>query len=362
MRKEARTRFPVARIWWPLLFITLLTMTFVATRPLSATGERGYPGLMVPVRAGALACAPVQPIRLRATRVNDQVVLSWPNYPENWYVRIYHGTTPYFPLNDTTWVDTVTGPQNTWTDGSAVLTNGDDYYAVKAQGCGGDTYVSNAVGIMSFRPPLQGTPFGTVHQGEATYYWEANGTGNCMFPATDDVMIAALSHVDYGDAAGYCGATARVRGPYGEIQVRIVDMCPDAECYAGHLDLHPDAFAQIAPMDLGRVDITWQLVSPPIDGNIVYHFKTNSNPYWAAVQVRNHRNPLARFDVLQGGRWVSLPRQSYNYFLAAGGMGPGPYTFRVTDIFGNHIVTRSVPLSDGGNWPGGDQFPMVGEG
>jgi expansin (peptidoglycan-binding protein) len=172
-------------------------------------------------------------------------------------------------------------------------------------------------------------------------------------------MVAALADADYGPDARHCGAFARVQGPYGNIQVRIVDRCPDAGCGPGHLDLHPEAFKKIAPIEYGRVDITWELVSPPIAGDIVYHFKDGSNPWWVAVQVRNHRNPLASFEVWHDGAWLALPRQQWNYFLAASGLGGGPFTFRVADVFGNEIVTAGVPLLDNQTYPGSAQFPAL---
>ena len=46
--------------------------------------------------------------------------------------------------------------------------------------------------------------------------------------------------------------------------VRIVDLCP--ECDASHLDLSREAFARIADLPQGRVDITWRVASPTCPG------------------------------------------------------------------------------------------------
>lgn len=344
-----------------LTLVALLALIVLAAPSVAAASTNG--NQPSPAQTDSpLECAPARPIEVTASRAGDNLVLSWPSYPENWYYEIHQGTTPYFTPNQSTLRDTVHAPNNTWTSTSALLTNGDDYFLVKAQGCAGDKVTSNRVASFAFPPELEGITFGDTISGEATYYWEANGGGNCMFPPTpDDVMVAAVADYNYGPDARLCGAYARVQGPYGEIQVRIVDRCPDAGCYPGHLDLHPEAFEQIAPMEYGRVNITWQLVSPPVEGDIEYHFKDGSSRYWSAIQVRNHRNPLARFEVLQNGSWTTLPRQEWNYFLAASGLGSGPYTFRVTDVFGNQIVTRDVPLLNNATYPGGDQFPPAPE-
>ena len=100
----------------------------------------------------------------------------------------------------------------------------------------------------------QPAPANPVHTGIATYY-NANGDGACMFgPSPGDLMVSAMNSPEYGNAAA-CGAYVHVIGPKGQVTVRIVDLCP--ECNAGHLDLSREAFARIADLPQGRVDITW---------------------------------------------------------------------------------------------------------
>jgi expansin (peptidoglycan-binding protein) len=195
-----------------------------------------------------------------------------------------------------------------------------------------------------------------IHQGIATYY-NATGAGACSFdPSPADLMVAAMNAEEYNNSA-VCGAYVHVSGPKGAITVRIVDLCP--ECLAGHLDLSREAFAQIADLPLGRVPISWQVVSPALVGPIAYHFKDGSNQWWTAVQIRNHRNPIARLEYLTGGgQWVSVPRTSYNYFVQTNpGMGPGPYTFRVTDSYGNSLIDGNIPHVENGTVSGASQFP-----
>jgi expansin len=194
-----------------------------------------------------------------------------------------------------------------------------------------------------------------IHHGIATYY-DATGAGACSFdPSPNDLMVAAMNAVEYNNAA-VCGAYVRVIGPQGEVTVRIVDLCPG--CQAGHLDLSREAFDQIADLPQGVVSINWQVVSPALSGPIAYHFKDGSNQWWTAVQIRNHRNPIATFEYLTtGGQWVSVPRTSYNYFVETSGMGPGPYSFRVTDSYGNVLTDSGIPHVENGTLNGASQFP-----
>lgn len=203
--------------------------------------------------------------------------------------------------------------------------------------------------------PCQGAP---SRSGEATYYDFADGSGNCGFPATpDDLRVGAMNHVDYAGSA-VCGSCVRIDGPDGSVDVRIVDQCP--ECPAGDIDLSPEAFALIAPLEAGRVPISWQTIECPVTGPVVYHFKDGSNPYWTAVQIRNHRHAIARFEVQQEGAWVDVPRLDYNYFVRDSGMGEGPLSLRITDVLGNVLEDAGIPLLDDADAAGAGQFPACG--
>ena len=202
--------------------------------------------------------------------------------------------------------------------------------------------------------PLGDVLFGPVHSGEGTYYWEADGTGNCLFDETDNLMIAAMNQYDYG-TADLCGAYIQATGPKGSVIVRIVDQC--ANCDDEQVDFSPEAFAVIADIPQGRVPITWQLISPEITTPIEYYFDPGGHQWWTAVQVRNIRNPVTKFEYWDGASWVNVERVEWNMFIEANGMGPGPYTFRVTDYFGNTLVDSNIPLTIGGTVAGSSQFP-----
>lgn len=210
-------------------------------------------------------------------------------------------------------------------------------------------------GSVVFLPLIATNKVNPLHQGIATYY-DADGSGACMFDKSpNDLMVAAMNAVEYNHAA-YCGAFVQVNGAKGTIIVRIVDLCP--ECLAGHLDLSREAFALIDDLPLGRVPITWRVVSPIVTGPIAYHFKDGSNQWWTAVQIRNHRNPITKLEYWTNNQWVAVPRTDYNYFVQTNpGMGPGPYTFRVTDMYDNILTDSDIPLIVDGTVNGTGQFP-----
>ncbi|MCB0185180.1 MAG: Expansin-YoaJ, partial [Caldilineaceae bacterium] len=91
---------------------------------------------------------------------------------------------------------------------------------------------------------------------------------------------------------------------------------------------------------------------------IAYHFKDGSNQWWTAVQIRNHRNPIAKVEYFDGSQWVNVARTEYNYFVQTNpGMGPGPYQFRVTDHYGNVLVDQDITHVENGTVQGRAQFP-----
>jgi expansin (peptidoglycan-binding protein) len=195
--------------------------------------------------------------------------------------------------------------------------------------------------------------FGPTYTGYGTYYG-ATGAGNCMYDAGGDLMVAAMNQLDYENSQA-CGDFISITGPKGTVTVKIVDRCP--ECKAGDVDLSRQAFAKIAAVSAGKVKISWRLLSPSLATPVAYRYKEGSSRYWCAIQVRNHRNPIRSLWVDIGGAWRKLPRQDYNYFVSADGVGCGG-TIRIADIYGNVLTDKNIKLSVGTVQPGTRQFGM----
>jgi expansin (peptidoglycan-binding protein) len=202
-------------------------------------------------------------------------------------------------------------------------------------------------------PAAPAVPLGQPQMGEGTYY-DADGSGNCMFDKSPgDLDVAAMNAPQYAGGA-VCGECAQVTGPKGMVTVRIVDQCPG--CKQGDLDLSPQAFDKIGEHSAGRIPITWSVIPCAVSGNLSYRYKEGSSQFWTAIQVRNHRLPVAKLELFKDGAWVAIPREPYNYFIAAGGAGPGPVRVRVTASDGQMVEDMLAPVSDGGVVPGTAQF------
>ncbi|MFD7902527.1 expansin EXLX1 family cellulose-binding protein [Kitasatospora sp. NPDC059722] len=184
---------------------------------------------------------------------------------------------------------------------------------------------------------------GASYQGVATSYDAADGNGACSFGPSGDLMIAAMNHTDY-ETSGACGAYVLVRAANGtSITVRIVNDCP-LPCAPGQLDLSHEAFAKLADLSVGRLPITWTLLSPgAAPATMSIRYKTGSSQWWCGIQVIGHRNPVAALEVRTGGGWRQLSRTDYNYFLSPDGSGCGG-PLRITDIYGEQLTVDGIAV------------------
>ena len=198
--------------------------------------------------------------------------------------------------------------------------------------------------------------FAAVKQGKATYYdYSGADAVACGFDITSDTDVTALPDPDYAESAS-CGVCVDVTGPKGKVTVRVVDRCPD--CEAGHIDLSAQAFAKIADPSLGRVSITYRAVACNVTGPMSYRVKEGSSEYWTAIQIRNHRLPIAKLEYMKDGAFTAMTRESYNYFVDQSGVGkqPSGIALRITAVDGQ-VVTDTIPGPEAGQvFAGAAQF------
>ena len=203
-------------------------------------------------------------------------------------------------------------------------------------------------------------PKGTVHSGEATFYG-GGYTGGCAMLdpiSKDDYWITAMNLPDWNNAE-LAGAYLEVTGELGSIHVLVTDLLPEGK--KGDLDLYTDAFPLIAPAEKGRVPVTWKILplDSAEDAPVSYKYKVGSSEFWCAVQVRNHRYPIEKLEYLNAdGEFVELPRRNFNYFEAQSGLGKGPFTFRITDIYGQTVIDEDIPFTPDEMQQGHVQLPL----
>ncbi len=228
---------------------------------------------------------------------------------------------------------------------------------------GGASGGTGGGGAGSGDAPGAAFPLSVTYHGDGTFYdYSASAVqfpataGACSYGAVDDRMIAAMNQADYAGSAA-CGAQLVVTGPNGPVTVRVVDVCP--ECAPGDVDLSAEAFARIArPID-GRVAVSWRAEPASVSGPVSYRYKEGSSRWWTAIQVRNHRQPVARLEIRPAGAsgWIAVERMAYNYFVHPQAVPDAPLEVRITASDGS-TLQDTLPVPQGGLVVSGrGQFP-----
>ncbi len=156
---------------------------------------------------------------------------------------------------------------------------------------------------------------------------------------TGKFSYASINEKDYNNGL-MAGAYLKVTGPKGTIGVVVTNTTSGEE---GCLGLSKEDLNRIYDATEGG-KVTWKVAALPTEEPLQFKFKQGSSEYWCDIQVRNHRYPVAKLEVKQNGKYVELPKQKNNYFRASEpGLGAGPYTIRLTDVFG-HVIEETIPL------------------
>jgi hypothetical protein len=204
--------------------------------------------------------------------------------------------------------------------------------------------IGQAAGNRACASVMSGAAAGDAGSQTATHY-VLTGLPNCGYSPPADGLFVALPAAEYADAAG-CGGYLEVSGPNGSVRVKVIDQCP--ECAAGHIDLSETAFARLAPLSAGLVNVSYtRLTDPALPGPVSIEVKAGSSQYWLALLADNTGNPLAAVQVQTSAGWLSLARASYNYWIAPSGAGQGPFTVRLTDTQGRQVTVSGIALSPG---------------
>gem|GEM_PF-5283943 len=172
--------------------------------------------------------------------------------------------------------------------------------------------------------------------------------------------IAAVDPTTFA-GSGSCGACVRIETAAAVVVAQVVDLGPDATTHHSALAVNRAALNLLVPDGSTFVDqgVAWRFVPcplPPSTG-MTFQFQEGSNANYAALLIQKHRFRLANVEYRSNGRFRSLTRASYNYWVADAGMGGGPFTLRITDVDGHSVEQTGVPLKPGVVFQGQAQFP-----
>ncbi|KAL6070225.1 Expansin-like EG45 domain-containing protein [Balamuthia mandrillaris] len=210
----------------------------------------------------------------------------------------------------------------------------------------------------------KGEPIGPWHDGRATYYLEIDG-GNCGYgPISRDAFphgfIVAPNQALFAESE-VCGACFEVvcdadRSPdacldgNSSVIVQATDQCPcegnEGWCCGDmdHFDLSLAAFEEIAKTSAGVFFTKYRRVACDVRGPLKLKLKDGTNAWWFSVLPFNvgGGGTVSKVEVKDSGAsgWISMERQSYNYWLAESGPGfQAPLEVRVTnEVSGESLI------------------------
>merc|ERR1711892_843573 len=211
--------------------------------------------------------------------------------------------------------------------------------------------------------------------GEVTAYGTNPTGGHCGFKELPSdqakkYFVAISSQDTEGWKDGlYCGSCVRLKYTDGkELIGYIHDSCPSCPKY--HWDLSDYMYLDLTnEQSVGIKDISdAEIVECPdniVSGNMKVKIKEGSNPWWAAYQVLNTKNPINGMSMSTDGgvTWVEMvgpeePAPSGFWFMKPDGLtlnadnGMENYKIRVESDTGD-IVVDMVGVVDGGETDSG---------
>ncbi|MBO6109096.1 MAG: hypothetical protein J6P16_06815 [Eubacterium sp.] len=200
----------------------------------------------------------------------------------------------------------------------------------------------------------------SIHAGEGTYYDKGDSPGSSGLDDFEkEYYTVAMNTEDYIN--GLQGAYIEITDKDGDTVCALVtDLLPAGA--KGDVDLTKVTFEKIEELGTGRMDITWRVIPLPTMDAVRFLWKKGSSKYWSQIQVRNNVYPVKSVEYYDSetDKYIAFEKEVYNYYTAPKGMGEGPFTLRLTDIYGQQIIEEGVVMnSDGEEVVGRHNFPVL---
>jgi expansin len=128
----------------------------------------------------------------------------------------------------------------------------------------------------------------------------------------------------------------RARGDYG------VEQAP------GDIDVSPSVYCEPNTDEYPR-KMTWKFVRCPDAGHLCFEFRTEANPWWMSLWVRNPRVPIRTVEVESANHtdFFELRRESDGRLNDDSGFGEGAFTLRITAIDGQVLTEQLDSFTPG---------------
>ncbi|MFE3795885.1 hypothetical protein KHQ06_20880 [Nocardia tengchongensis] len=181
---------------------------------------------------------------------------------------------------------------------------------------------------------------------EARFYAFNQGAA-CSLPDLPlDGYYVSVPTGEY-DGSTPCGSYVDIDGPIGSVRAQVVDRCPG--CGPNQYDLSLSAFEAIAHSTDGVAEVKISRVRDPNPApEIFYRVQQSSSTSWIGILFSGTGNPIAQVALRpdSGGDYRPL-RRGYDNYWTVSGLGRGPFTAQVTDIYGHAAFVPAVSIEPG---------------
>ncbi|WP_433590592.1 expansin EXLX1 family cellulose-binding protein [Nocardia sp. CA-145437] len=191
---------------------------------------------------------------------------------------------------------------------------------------------------MDAEPPLE--------RGEARFYAFGPGVACSLPDLPPDGYYVGVPTSRY-DGSAPCGSYVDIDGPLGSVRAQVVDRCPG--CGPDQYDLSRSAFEAIADSVDGVAPVRISTVRDPNPApELFYRVQQSSSTSWIGILFSGTGNPLAQVALRpdSGGDYRPM-RRGYDNYWTVSGMGRGPFTAQVTDIYGHVAYVPGVSIEPG---------------
>lgn len=122
-------------------------------------------------------------------------------------------------------------------------------------------YISNATVANNNTVNIQLEKKSNTEKGRGTFY--TPGDDACETHSSESDHIVAISQTLYDEGglndeavSGHCGKHIKASYKGKSVNVKVVDAC--ASCSKYDLDFSPAAFKELADLDIGELQVTWE--------------------------------------------------------------------------------------------------------
>jgi len=207
------------------------------------------------------------------------------------------------------------------------------------------------------------TPYSECTTGRITSYDEYTEGGSCGFGIPK--MYGAAPNESFYNLGEKCGICYELVAPNGVLLFMVDSFCPvkgnEKSCSGDmlHFDLHRNGFDTIVDEGIGRLNITFRMVSCDHNRNMVLKTKKDTSKYFFSFVIMYHNIGLRKvYYSFDNTTWTGLDREGdYNHWTIHR-VDTLPLYIQMESISGEKVQTTIDEIIAGHQYDTGVQFKV----